>query len=345
MSSQPLPAGGPAPSRLRPLADLAARLRTPAAGDLARSVLPIAALILMVIFFSVRTDAFLTTQNLTFMSGQAGTLLLVSLGGTLVILMGSVDLAVGSTALLTGAVVAKVISDGTTSNTVLVLLIAIGVGALAGLVNGVVFAYGRVPSFITTLGTLSLFLGAGLLLLEGSSIAFSATNIQELATGQLIPNVQNAALIALIAFAVVWAISRRTRFGLYIYALGGNERVVQLAGVRVNRVKVLAMVASGVTAGLAGLLYAAQLGSAGPSLGSTALLDSIAAIAIGGTALAGGIGGVERTLLGVAILTVLSNGLNQMGVESYTQTIIKGAVIIVAAVIAMSSAKGTSIIK
>jgi ribose transport system permease protein len=322
------------------VADITARLRTPEAGSFIRSALPVIALVAMTIFFSVRTDAFMTTQNLTFMSGQAGTLLLVSLGGTLVILMGSVDLSVGSIALLTGAVTAKVISDGTTSNTLLILLIAVGVGAAAGLVNGAVFAYGGVPSFITTLGSLSLFLGAGLLLLEGSSIAFNAQNVMDLSTGRLIPNVQNAALIALVAFAIIWAISRRTRFGLYIYALGGNERVVQLAGVRVRRVKVLAMVASGVTAGLAGLLYAAQLGSAGPSLGSTALLDSIAAIAIGGTALAGGIGGVERTLLGVLILTVLSNGLNQMGVESYTQTIIKGAVIIVAAVIAMSSARG-----
>lgn len=342
MTTQPLPAGGPPPAAPAPRGALA-RTRGLLTPDLLRSVLPIVALLALFTYFSVATEAFLSTQNLTFMSGQAGTLLLVSLGGTLVILMGSVDLAVGSTALLTGAVVAKTIAGGT-SNTILILLITVAVGAAAGAFNGAVFAYGRVPSFITTLGTLSLFLGVGLLLLDGASVSFSAENIETLATGQWIPNLQNAALIALIALAIVWLISRRTRFGLYVYALGGNERVVRLAGVKVNRVKVLAMVVSGITAGLAGLLYAAQLGATGPSLGATALLDSIAAIAIGGTALSGGIGGVERTLLGVLILTVLSNGLNQAGVESYTQTIIKGAVIIVAAVITMASQR-ESVIK
>jgi ribose transport system permease protein len=312
------------------------RLRSPAAADLVRSVLPVSALLVMVVYFSVSTDAFLSTQNFTFMSGQAGVLLLAALGATLVIIMGSVDLAVGSTALVTGAILAKVISGGTTS-TVLVVALAVAVGVGVGLLNGVVFAYGRVPSFITTLGTLSLLSGVGLAIMDGSSVAFDAPNIQSLATGQLIAGVQNAALIALGALAVVWLLSRRTRFGLYLYALGGNETVVQLAGVKVKRVKVLGMITSGVTAALAGLLLAAQLGSAGPSLGATTLLDSVAAIVIGGTALSGGVGGVERTLLGVLILTVLSNGLNQMGVQSFTQTVIKGAVIIVAAVVTMAS--------
>jgi ribose transport system permease protein len=305
--------------------------------DLAvRTILPVSVLVAMVAWFGAGTDAFLSTQNITFMSGQAGILLLAALGATLVIVMGSVDLAVGSTALLTGAILAQTLGSETTS-VILVLLVTIGVGMAAGAVNGVVFAYGRVPSFITTLGTLSLFLGAGLMILDGASVPFNAPSVTDLATGQLIPHVQNAALIAVVALAIVWFVSRRTRFGLYLYALGGNETVVRLAGVRVNRVKVLAMMLSAVTAALAGLLLSAQLGVAGPSLGNTLLLDSIAAIVIGGTALSGGVGGVERTVLGVLILTVLSNGLNQMGVETYTQTVIKGAVIVVAAVLTMAS--------
>jgi ribose transport system permease protein len=107
--------------------------------------------------------------------------------------------------------------------------------------------------------------------------------------------------------------------------------------VRTRRVKVLILIVSGITAGLAGLLLTAQLGAAGPTLGSTILLDSVAAIVIGGTALSGGVGGVGRTVLGVLILTVLSNGLNQIGAADYTQTIIKGLVIIVAAVFTMAS--------
>lgn len=304
--------------------------------NVVRDVLPLAALLALVVFFSVRAEAFWSAANFTLISGQAGILLLASLGATLVIVAGSVDLSVGSIALLTGAVVASLINSGFGSP-IVVLLIAIAVGAAIGLINGVVFAYGRVPSFIATLGTLSLFAGIGLTVLQGSTINFTNQAIRDLAIGQFIPNIQNAALIALAALLVVWFLARRTRFGLYVYAVGGNERVVELAGVRTARVKVLILVLSGITAGLAGLLLTAQLGAAGPTLGSTILLDSIAAIVIGGTALSGGIGGVGRTVLGVLILTVLSNGLNQIGAADYTQTIIKGLVIIVAAVFTMAS--------
>jgi ribose transport system permease protein len=304
--------------------------------NVVRDVLPLAALLALVVFFSVRAEAFLTAANLTLISGQAGILLLASLGATLVIVAGSVDLSVGSIALLTGAVVASLISDGF-GNPILVLLIAVGVGAAIGLLNGLVFAYGRVPSFIATLGTLSLFAGIGLTILQGSTINFTNQGIRDLAIGQVIPNIQNAALLALLALAVVWFFARRTRFGLYVYAIGGNEKVVELAGVKTRRIKVLILVVSGITAGVAGLLLTAQLGAAGPTLGSQILLDSVAAIVIGGTALSGGVGGVGRTVLGVLILTVLSNGLNQIGAADYTQTIIKGLVIIVAAVFTMAS--------
>lgn len=328
--TRPAPTPDTPTERTAPRGSLFGRL------NVVRGLLPLAALLALFVFFSVRAEAFLSAANLTLISGQAGILLLASLGATLVIIAGSVDLSVGSIALLTGAVVALLINRGF-GNPIVVLLIAIAVGALIGLVNGVVFAYGRVPSFIATLGTLSLFAGIGLSILQGSTINFTNQAVRDLAIGQFIPNVQNAALIALAAFLVVWFFARRTRLGLYVYAVGGNERVVELAGVRTRRVKVLILILSGITAGLAGLLLTAQLGAAGPSLGSTILLDSIAAIVIGGTALSGGVGGVGRTVLGVLILTVLSNGLNQIGAADYTQTIIKGLVIIVAAVFTMAS--------
>jgi ribose transport system permease protein len=325
-----IPASEPPPAVAQPSKAIAKRL------NIVRDVLPLLALLALVVFFSVRAEAFLSAANLTLISGQAGILLLASLGATLVIVAGSVDLSVGSIALLTGAVLASLINAGI-GNPILVVLIAIAVGAAIGLLNGVVFAYGRVPSFIATLGTLSLFAGIGLTILQGSTINFTDQGIRDLAIGQLIPNVQNAALIAVVAFLVVWFFARRTRFGLYVYAVGGNERVVELAGVSTRRVKVLILIVSGITAGLAGLLLTAQLGAAGPTTGSTILLDSVAAIVIGGTALSGGVGGVGRTVLGVLILTVLSNGLNQIGAADYTQTIIKGLVIIVAAVFTMAS--------
>jgi ribose transport system permease protein len=299
-------------------------------------VLPIVALAALIAYFGFRADSFWTIGNLTLMSGQAGILLLAALGATLVTIAGSVDLSVGSTALVAGAVIARFIGD-VSANLVVVIALTIAIGIGVGLLNGVVFAYGRVPSFITTLGTLSLLSGLGLQILGGESISFTSNAVQNLATGQLVPGIQNAALVAAAAFVVIWFLARGTRFGLYVYAIGGNESVVRLAGVRVQRVKVLVMVLSGITAALSGMLVTAQLGGAGPTLGSTTLLDSISAIVIGGTALSGGAGGVERTVLGVAILTVLSDGLNLMGTADYTQIVVKGAVIIVAAIFTMAS--------
>jgi ribose transport system permease protein len=285
--------------------DARARDRGPA--QLARRGLPLAALIALIIFFGIKSSSFLSLANFTLMTGQAGILLLTALGATLVIVAGSVDLSVGSTILLTGALLAKFINN-VTPNLAMAILLTLAIGAGIGLVNGVVFAYGKVPSFITTLGTLSLLSGIGL-----------------------------GILVAVGVFAVVWFLARRTRFGLYLYAMGGNEPVVRLAGVNVRRIKLLVMILSAVTAAIAGLLLAGQLSSGSPSLGSNSLLDSIAAIVVGGTALSGGVGGVERTLLGVLILTVLSDGLDQMGVNTFLQTSIKGAVIIIAAVFTMAS--------
>lgn len=304
--------------------------------DRLRAGLPLAALLVLVVIFSLSAESFLSLQNLTLISGQAGITLLGALGATLVIVAGSADFSLGSIALLTGALVAKFANE-ITSNLLVLVLVAVAIGVLAGLFNGLIFAYGRVPSFITTLGSLSLFAGVALIVLGGQSIGVDSLAFQDLATGQLIPNVQNAALVAGVAFVAVWFLSRRTRFGLYLYAIGGNERVVALAGVRVKRVKVLVLVASAITAALSGLLLAAQLGSAGTTIGASTLLNAFAAIVIGGTALSGGAGGVERTLVGVLILTVLANGLNQLGASDYTQTVIKGAVIIIAAVFTMAS--------
>ncbi|SED70826.1 ABC transporter permease [Rhodobacter sp. 24-YEA-8] len=307
-------------------------------GDL----LPVAVLAALILFFALRADSFLSPANLLIMSGQAGILLLVALGATLVILMGSIDLSVGSIILLTAAILSRVVNFGVTAP-ILIILVVILVGALAGLVNGLIFTFGKVPSFIATLGTLSFFAGLGLTVIGGRSIYFDAPGVLSLSIGQWIPGVQNSAMIGLIALTLVALITNRTRFGLYIYAIGGNERVVRLSGIALRRVKILAFVTSGVTAALAGLLISSQLGSSGPSLGSTALLDSLAAIVVGGTALSGGVGGVGRTFLGVLIITVLVNGLNQMGVQDFAQTMIKGAVIVLAAIFTMASQRGLTL--
>jgi ribose transport system permease protein len=295
---------------------------------------PVVALLVMVGVFSVAAPSFLSLANLDAMTGVWGPLLVACLGGTFVIVMGSIDLSVGSIVLLTGAVVARVLA-GTNLSVEGAVLLGVLVGAGCGLVNGLVYAYGKVPSFVTTLGTLSVFAGIGLILINGSPLPFDSPLFSALAYGHVLPHIQNAALWAIIVWGVMVLVAFRTRFGIYMYAIGGGERVARLSGIKVDRYKVYAFILSGGCAGLSGVLSVAQLGSGGPTLGSTLLLDSLAAIVVGGTALSGGVGGVHRTLLGVLIITVLSDGLDQLGIGTFTQSVIKGLVIILAVTITM----------
>jgi ribose/xylose/arabinose/galactoside ABC-type transport system permease subunit len=293
--------------------------------------LPIGVVLALVAFFSVATDSFLTLRNATGILGQASTLLLACLGASFVVLMGSIDLSVGAMVLLVGAVTVTALNYGDLG--LLALLVALLFGTGLGLVNGLLFAFGRIPSFVVTLGTLSVFTGAAWQLLQGRALRFDSVVFEELAIGQFVPRVPNIALFAILAWILMTLIGFKTRFGRYMYIIGGGEAVARTAGLPVRRYKIYAFALSGALAGLAGALATARLGAAGPTLGQELLLNSLAAIVVGGTSLAGGIGGVHRTLIGVLIIALLDNGLNLMGVNQYTQMVIKGAVVVAAVLI------------
>ncbi len=293
--------------------------------------LPIAVVIMLIVFFSLLTDAFFSLRNMTGILGQASTLLLACLGASFVILMGSIDLSVGAIVLLVGAITVKALNAfGLGIEAVGVSLL---VGAALGLGNGLIYAWGRIPSFVVTLGTLSIFTGTAWQILEGRALRFASTDFENLAIGQSIPYVPNIALFALGAWVLASLVGQMTRFGRYMYVIGGGEAVARTAGIPITRYKIYAFVCSGLMAGLAGALAVARLGAAGPTLGQDLLLNTLAAIVVGGTSLSGGIGGVHRTLIGVAIIALLDNGLNLMGVNQYTQMVVKGAVVVVAVLI------------
>jgi ribose transport system permease protein len=293
--------------------------------------LPVGVVVALCVFFAVATPSFLTLRNASGILGQASTLLVACLGASFVVLMGSIDLSVGAMVLLTGAVTVTALNAGGIG--VLALPLAVVFGTGLGLANGAIFAFGRIPSFVVTLGTLSLFTGAGWQLLEGRALRFDSGAFENLAIGQLIPYVPNIALFALVAWAAMALVGFRTRFGRYMYIIGGGEAVARTAGMPVRRYQIYAFALSGALAGLAGALAAARLGAAGPTLGQDLLLNSLAAIVVGGTSLSDGVGGVHRTLIGVLIIALLDNGLNLMGVNQYTQMMIKGAVVVVAVLI------------
>lgn len=292
---------------------------------------PVGVVVFLFAFFSVATDSFATLRNFTAVSGQAGTLLIACLGGTFVVLMGSIDLSVGAVVLLAGAVGVTLLN--TTPLGFAVLPAVALIGGLLGLVNGVIYTVGRIPSFIATLGTLSVFSGIALTILDGRAIQFDLAGFEQIAIGQLIPRLPNIALCALAAWLVAVFIGARTRFGRYMYLIGGGETVARTAGIPVERYKIYAFVLSGVLAAIGAVLSVARLGAAGPSLGSDLLLNSLAAIVVGGTSLSGGVGGPHRTLIGVLIIAILDNGLNLMGVSQYSQMVVKGAVVIAAVLV------------
>jgi ribose transport system permease protein len=304
--------------------------------------LPVAVVAALVVFFSLTTESFFTVRNMTGILGQASTLLLACLGASFVILMGSIDLSVGAIVLLVGAVTVQILNAFGLG--VEVIFFSVVVGAMLGAINGAIYSYGRIPSFVVTLGTLSVFTGAAWQLLQGRALRFSSATFENLAIGQLIPSIPNIALFALGAWALASLAGQMTRFGRYMYIIGGGEAVARAAGIPITRYKIYAFAVSGFMAGLAGALAVARLGAAGPTLGQELLLNTLAAIVVGGTSLSGGIGGVHRTLIGVAIIALLDNGLNLMGVNQYTQMVIKGAVVVIAVLIGQDR-RNSAIIK
>ncbi|SNB72968.1 monosaccharide ABC transporter membrane protein, CUT2 family [Arboricoccus pini] len=301
--------------------------------------LPVGVVLFLLVFFSLATDSFATLRNFTAISGQAGTLLIACLGGTFVILMGSIDLSVGAVVLLGGAMSVTLLNH-TPLGFATIPAVAL-LGGLLGLVNGTIYTWGRIPSFIVTLGTLSVFSGLALTILDGRAIQFDLDGFETIAIGQLVPHLPNIAFWALVAWAVVVVIASRTRFGRYMYLIGGGETVARTAGVPVTRYKIYAFMLSGVLAGIGAVLSVARLGAAGPSLGTDLLLNSLAAIVVGGTSLSGGIGGPHRTLIGVLIIAILDNGLNLMGVSQYSQMVVKGLVVIAAVLVSRDRSRTT----
>ena len=258
---------GRALSRAAPRVLAEARWRQPVGLDLSMG-LPLVSVVLLVLVFSIASDAFLSLRNFTGLTGQVSTLLLACLGASFVILMGSIDLSVGACVLLVGAVTVKLLNAFDLG--VAALLPAVLLGAMLGALNGAIHAYGVIPSFVVTLGSLSIFTGLAWEILQGRALRFDSIAFENLAIGQLVPHLPNIFLFAIGAWAVMVFINFKTRFGRYIFIIGGGEAVARTAGIPVRRYKIYAFALSGALAGLAGALAVARLGAAGPTLGQRA---------------------------------------------------------------------------
>ncbi|ODT21102.1 MAG: ABC transporter permease [Mesorhizobium sp. 65-26] len=293
-------------------------------------------MVLLIAYFSYVNPLFFSSSNALNIGRQSSVLLMVALAGTVVILIGSIDLSVGALVTLTGILAALTVDQyGLLGAT----LVGVGVGALVGLVNGSLVTMLRVPSFLVTLGMLSILSGVSNQISQGQSILFTDSLLPDLVNGSFVLGVPNVIWFALIATGLLTVVAFRTKLGRYLYALGGGEIVASHAGVPVTFYKILAFMLAGAICGLAGVMLTGQVGAGTPTAGSSLLLNSIAAVVMGGTALSGGIGGPHRTFLGVLVIAILTNGMDVTEVNSFTQDIVKGFVIILAVSLTIDRSK------
>ncbi|NEY91834.1 ABC transporter permease [Tabrizicola oligotrophica] len=286
-------------------------------------------LLLVLIFMTLANEFFLTQRNLLNVGRQASVVAMVALAQALVIISRGIDLSVGSViglSAVTGALVAQ-----ETGSQVLGIGGALSAGLACGIFNAVLYTRFHINPFIATLGTMSIARGISLLMTGGIPVSFSGW-ASWFGAGRIwgIP----ASLLLMLLLAVIfYVLATRTRVGRNIYATGDNPTAARLAGIDVDRTRGLVFAVSGLVAGLGGLILAGNLASAGPDLGRGYELDVIAAVILGGTALAGGRGSIPGVLLGALLMALLGNAFVLLGVSSHWQVVTKGLVIILAVAI------------
>lgn len=297
-------------------------------------------LILLIVFsslISIINPRFLTWGNLSNVFRQTSINAIISAGMTFVILTSGIDLSVGSILGFSSAVAAKMIASG--YNIFLSLLVALVIGAVSGMVNGIIITKGKVQPFIATLAMMILLRGSTMVFTSGKPIAVTGNHISPIfrfiGTGTIrlffLPiRVPVPIIIMAIAFVICYYILTQTQFGRHIYAVGGNEEASLLSGVNTTKVKILAYTISGILASIAGVIVTSRLSSAQPGAGDGFELDAIAAVVLGGTSLVGGQGTIAGTIIGALIIGILNNALNLMDVQSYYQMIAKAIVILIA---------------
>ncbi|EHK2363803.1 ribose ABC transporter permease [Clostridium perfringens] len=293
-------------------------------------------LVLLCIVITIVTPNFLSVSNITNVFTQVSVNAIIAIGMTFVILTGGIDLSVGSTLAISGAVGASIVKS--TGNVFLAIIVAAVIGIAVGLINGLLVSKGKLQAFIVTLATMTIFRGATLVFTDGTPISKLPEAFVKIGNGKLgfmpIPVI----ITIIIAIIAVYALSQ-TRFGRYLYALGGNEDASRLSGINTDKIKTLVYVVSGFASAIAGVIITSRIGSASPNAGTGFELDAIAAVVIGGTSLVGGEGTITGTLIGALIIGVLNNGLNLMNVSPFYQSIVKGLVILIAVLLDKKSRK------
>ncbi len=306
------------------------------------------ALILVCAYFSFMASNFLSMANMVIMVKHVAIYAFLAIGMTFVIVTGGIDLSVGSIVGLAGMVAGGLLYKGLHLpmfgvtiyfHLPMVILITLIVGALCGAVSGLLITRLKVAPFIATLGMLYIARGAALLLSDGKTFpnlvgneALGNAGFPWLGSGAILGVPVSIWILAVLGVFAAY-VAKKTPLGRHIYSVGGNERAAVLSGVRVNRIKMIVYMFSGLCSAIAGLVIASQLEAAHPATGETFELTAIAAAVLGGTSLAGGRGTIGGTIIGAFVIGVLGDGMVMMGVSSFWQMVVKGLVIVAAVVV------------
>ena len=291
-------------------------------------IIALLAMCVFLVIFPTTRSTFLTQNNVFNILRQNASNLFLATGMTMVIILGGIDLSVGSVIALSGCVAAGcVVNMGLPE--VAAFLIAILIGAAVGMFNGVVICKTNIPPFIVTLASMNITKGIALVYTQGAPIRCMTDAFKFPGAGYVGP-IPTPVILMLIIFVIAVMLVNRTHFGRHIYAVGGNAQAASFSGINVQKVKFWVYTFTGIMAGIAGVVIASRLYSGQPRSGEGAEMDAIAAVVVGGTSMSGGSGRLGGTLIGVLIIGVLNNGLNLMGVDSNWQYIVKGFVILLA---------------
>jgi len=294
------------------------------------------ALILLIGLSTLISEQFLTLPNLLNVLRQIAIVGVLAIGMTFVIITAGIDLSVGSVLACAAVTTAAAVgSFGLLGG----VITAVAVGAALGLCNGLGVTLGGVQPFVMTLGMLAFARGLAFVYTDGTPIPAIDPGFLVIGNGSIL-GVPNPVIIFLALLGIAYFVLSHTTFGRSVYAVGSNEEAARLSGIPVNRVKTFVYVISGMTAGVAGLLYASQLGTGTPVAGEAFELDAIGAVVVGGTSLFGGQGTIIGTFLGAAIFGVLSNILNLTGVDPFVQRLFQGALIVFAVMIQQKGGRG-----
>lgn len=284
--------------------------------------------LILFVLLTLITNTFFTSRNLINVLKQVSINGIISVGMMCVLLTGGIDLSVGSIVALSG-IVATTFAHPGEYPVIVPIILGVLAGAACGVVNGTLVAFLNLPAFIATLGMLSVASGVALVLSKGRPISNLSEQFRYIGGGTIL-GLPILIYILAAVFLIGYLILSWTKFGRYLYAIGGNEDAAKASGLSVARIKLFVYMISGICAGLAGTVLASRINAGQPNSGEGYELDAIAAVVIGGTSLNGGIGKVSGTILGVLIVGVINNGMDLLNISSYYQKIVKGSIIVLA---------------